>query len=186
MLEKSKGNLVWIDLEMTGLNFETDRIIEIAIVVTSKSLKTIEIGPNYALSCAEEELANMNEWCLTNHKKSGLYDRCLKSTIDLETATNECIEFLEKYCYPNIAPLCGNSICTDRRFLAKDMPKLDNFLHYRQIDVTSISELAKRWDRKIYNNKPKKKESHLALDDIKESIIELQYYQENWLRCNEK
>ena len=181
MLSKSKSNLIWIDLEMTGLDFANDHIIEIATVVTSKSLKSIEIGPQLAISQPKHTLDSMNDWCVKNHTASGLYQRCLDSTVSIEKATSETLAFLNNWCYPQTSPLCGNSICTDRRFMAKEMHELDQYLHYRHIDVTTISLLARRWNFEIMSNKPNKKSNHLALDDILESIEELRYYKDNWL-----
>jgi oligoribonuclease len=172
--------MVWMDLEMTGLDFANDVIIEIATIVTDKNLEEIAEGPNLAIYQEDTVLDKMDAWCKSHHTESGLVDRIKQSSITMEQAQEDTLNFLRKWVEPNTAPLCGNSICTDRRFLAKDMPKLDEFLHYRQIDVSTIKELAKRWRPDLYQEN--KNSSHLALADIRDSINELRYYRDNFFR----
>ena len=178
MLFDSRGSilaLVWIDLEMTGLDPEHSVIIEIAVVVTDPLLNIIAEGPCLAIHQSEEKLSLMDEWNVLHHNQSGLVERVRKSTITDVMAEEQVLEFLSAYVKPNESPLCGNTIGQDRRFLFKYMPKLERFLHYRSIDVTSIKELAKRWAPTIVSGF-KKQGNHKALDDIHESIEELKYY----------
>ena len=168
------GNLIWIDLEMTGLDPEKQVIIEIASIVTDDNLNIVAEGPNMAIHHPEEVLSGMEEWSRIHHTASGLVDRVTASDHDCPGAEQGTLEFLSSYCQKGASPLCGNSVWQDRRFLIKHMPKLEGFFHYRNIDVSSIKELFKRW----YPSRPpyEKKNSHLALSDIKESINELKYY----------
>ncbi|GLR72528.1 oligoribonuclease [Agaribacter marinus] len=168
-------HLVWIDMEMTGLDPDTCFVLEIASIVTDKDLNIVAQGPVIAVHQSDAILNAMDEWCTTTHGASGLTQRCKDSHYDVDTATQETIEFLEKYVPAGKSPLCGNSIGQDRRFLVKYMPELDAYFHYRNIDVSSIKELVKRWQPDIAEGF-KKKGVHLALDDIKESIEELKYY----------
>ena len=170
------GRLVWIDLEMTGLNTETSVILEIAAVVTDGSLRTVAEGPDLAIHWPEKALQNMERWSKTQHESSGLLERVRASSVDCRKAEREVLGFLSKNCKKGESPLCGNSIWQDRRFLIKYMPKLEAFFHYRNIDVSSIKELVKRW----YPSMPayRKKKAHLSLSDINESINELKYYRE--------
>ena len=170
------GHLVWIDLEMTGLNPETSVILEIAAVVTDGSLQTVAEGPDLAIHYPDQILQSMESWSKTQHGSSGLLERVRASSVDCRQAEKTVLGFLSKHCRKGESPLCGNSIWQDRRFLIKYMPKLEAFFHYRNIDVSSIKELAKRW----YPSLPvyRKKKAHLALSDIQESINELKYYRE--------
>lgn len=174
-------NLIWIDLEMTGLDTENDKIIEIATIVTNSKLEILEEGPVIAIHQSDAILNGMDSWNTKQHGKSGLTDRVKASKINEQTAEAETLAFLEKYLAKGTSPMCGNSICQDRRFLAKHMPILEAFFHYRHIDVSTIKELARRWQPEM-NKGFKKSNTHLALDDIRESIKELEYYREHWLK----
>lgn len=174
-------NLVWMDLEMTGLNPEQDRIIEIAVIVTNSQCAIIQEGPVFAIHQEADCLAGMDAWNTEHHNASGLVARVQESTIKEALAEARIIEFLKSYVEPKQSPLCGNSIYQDRRFLARYMPTLDAFLHYRHIDVSTIKELARRWRPEVYHGF-KKASGHRALDDIKESIAELRYYQEHFFK----
>lgn len=175
-----KENLIWIDLEMTGLEPQTDRIIEIATIVTDKQLNIIAEGPELAIHVSDEYLDGMDEWCTNQHGKSGLTQRVKDSKVLDADAANETIKFLEQYVDKGASPMCGNSICQDRRFLAKWMPELEEFFHYRNLDVSSLKELANRWAPETIKGF-EKKGSHLAMDDIKDSIAELAFYREKIL-----
>tara|TARA_Y100000994_G_scaffold134450_1_gene110179 strand:+ start:337 stop:897 length:561 start_codon:yes stop_codon:yes gene_type:complete len=174
--DKTK-NLVWIDLEMTGLEEKKHVIIEIASLVTDSELNELAIGPIIAINRSREELSKINAWSKEQHAKSGLLERVNDSSISISEAEKMTLKFLKKFIAKGSSPICGNSIGTDRRFIRKEMPKLDAFLHYRMIDVSTIKELVARW----YPDKipPQKKCSHLAMDDIKESVEELRWYREN-------
>lgn len=176
----NKKNLVWIDLEMTGLDVKVDQIIEISIIVTNSNLDIIAQFPSLVIHANEEKLKNMDKWNTEHHTASGLYKECLESKITNEIAEEEAIKFLKQYVPKNTSPLCGNSVWQDRKFLSKDMPKLEEYFHYRNLDVTSLKILAQRWAPKIAKL-VKKKSSHRASDDIKESIYELQVYKDNFL-----
>lgn len=171
----SNDNLVWIDLEMTGLDPEKETIIEIATVVTDKDLNVLAKGPNLAIHQDKAVMDAMDEWCTQHHGESGLTARVLSSQISMEEAEAQTIAFLEQYLPAGVSPICGNSVGQDRRFLYRYMPKLEAFFHYRYIDVSTIKELARRWKPEALEGF-KKKGSHLALDDILESIGELQHY----------
>jgi oligoribonuclease len=175
--------LVWIDLEMTGLNTDTDRIIEIATIVTDADLNIVAQGPVLAVYQSDEVLAGMDEWNTRTHKGSGLVERVKASSLTEADAEQQTLEFLQLYVPKGKSPLCGNSICQDRRFLARTMPTLEAYVHYRNLDVSSIKELIKRW-RPALNNGFEKKNTHKALDDILESIEELKYYREHFLRLS--
>jgi len=166
--------MVWIDLEMTGLDLESESIIEIATIVTDSELNIIAEGPNLAIKVDDELIDNMDEWNTTHHNASGLVDRIHNEGVTLEEAIKQTCEFLDKTVEIGTAPLCGNSVHNDRAFLAKEMPEVLAMLHYRIVDVSTIKELVKRW----YPNLPryKKKEAHRALDDIIESVEELRHY----------
>lgn len=181
MTEPNPQNLIWIDLEMTGLVPEQHRIIEIATVVTDVHLNVLAEGPVLALRRLDEELALMDAWNVDQHGKSGLTQRVRESEIDDADAERQTIAFLEKWVPAGKSPICGNSICQDRRFLAKWMPSLERYFHYRNLDVSTLKELCMRWTPEIargYN----KQSRHLALDDIKDSIEELRYYRNHFLR----
>lgn len=172
------ANLVWIDMEMTGLDPETCVVMEIATIVTDKELNILAQGPVIAVHQPDVVLDNMDEWCIKTHGATGLTDRCRESKYDVDTATQETIAFLEKYVPKGKSPLCGNTIGQDRRFLVKYMPELEAYFHYRSIDVSTIKELTARWKPEILSGF-KKKGVHLALDDIIESIDEMKFYREN-------
>ena len=179
-LSSSDQNLVWIDLEMTGLVPETDRIIEIAVVVTDAQLGNRIEGPVFAVHQSDAALDAMDAWNKGTHGKSGLVDRVKASTVDEVQAEAKVIEFLQRYVPKNCSPMCGNSICQDRRFLARTMPRLEAFFHYRNLDVSTLKELAKRWKPEILAGF-KKAQAHTALADIHESIDELAYYRDHFL-----
>ena len=176
----SSDNLIWIDLEMTGLKPESDSVIEIATVVTDKELVVIADGPVFAIHQSEEVLARMDDWNQKQHGSSGLAARVRASTITEAEAEARTIEFLTPHVKAGASPMCGNSICQDRRFLARHMPKLERFFHYRNLDVSTLKELCRRWQPTIYKGF-QKRAMHTALADIHESIDELKYYRERFL-----
>ncbi len=171
------SNLVWIDLEMTGLIPEHDTIIEIATLVTDSQLNVLAQGPVLAIQHSKAVLDAMDEWNTKQHGGSGLVDRILKSTTSMRDAERATVEFLSQWVPKGKSPMCGNSIGQDRRFLARYMPQLEEFFHYRSIDVSTIKELTRRWQPEVLDGLTKKG-SHLALDDIKDSIAELKYYRD--------
>lgn len=175
-----KKNLIWIDLEMTGLEPEKDRIIEIATIVTDSDLNTIAEGPVMAIHQSDELLDSMDEWCTKTHGENGLTQRVKESRITEREAELATIRFLEEHVDKGASPICGNSIGQDRRFLVKYMPELESFFHYRNLDVSTLKELAMRWSPKVLS-KLKKQNTHLALDDIRESIEELKHYRKYFL-----
>jgi oligoribonuclease len=179
-LAASDQNLVWIDLEMTGLYPDKDRIIEIAVVVTDAQLGQRTEGPVLAVRQSDAALEAMDAWNKGTHGRSGLIDRVRASTVDEAQAEAQVIDFLKRYVPKNTTPMCGNSICQDRRFLANYMPALESFFHYRNLDVSTLKELAKRWKPEILVGF-KKAQAHTALADIHESIDELAYYREHLL-----
>jgi oligoribonuclease len=174
-------HLVWIDLEMTGLDPQADRIIEIATIVTDASLNLLAEGPVLAIHQSEHVLAGLDEWNQTTHSASGLLRRVRESKIDAATAEAHTLEFLSAYAEAGASPMCGNSICQDRRFLAREMPALEKFFHYRNLDVSTLKELARRWAPQVLEG-VKKSSTHLALDDIRESVKELEHYRRYFLR----
>lgn len=174
------NRLVWIDMEMSGLDPESCKILEIATIVTDIDLEIVEVGPVIAVHQSEEVLAAMDEWNTTHHTASGLVERVRSSDVDERAAQEATLEFVREHVEERGSPLCGNSIWQDRRFIAKGMPRLDAYLHYRNIDVSSIKELARRWYPGL---EPfAKNKAHTALEDIKESIAELRYYRRHLFR----
>lgn len=173
----SDDNLIWVDLEMTGLDPETHKIIEIASIVTDSELNILAEGPVIAIHQPETELAKMDDWCTNTHTASGLVARVQSSEHSEESAIRETIAFLEKWVPKGKSPICGNSIGQDRRFLYKHMPELEEYFHYRYVDVSTIKELTRRWKPEVLDGFSKQG-THLALDDIRESIAELKFYRE--------
>lgn len=176
-----KTNLIWIDLEMTGLIPETDVIIEIATVVTDADLNIIDEGPSLAIHQKNELIDGMDEWNTNQHNHSGLVKRVQESNISISQAESLTLDFLSKYVDSGVSPMCGNSICQDRRFLYNYMPNLEKFFHYRHIDVSTLKELAVRWKPEIISSSYKKSR-HLALSDIYDSIEELKHYREHFIK----
>ena len=174
-------NLVWLDMEMTGLDPDTDRIIEVAVVVTDADLNIIAEGPVFAIHQSDETLDKMDNWNKGTHGRSGLIDRVKASTVTEAQAELELIAFLKQYVPANKSPMCGNSICQDRRFMARGMPKLEAFFHYRNLDVSTLKELCRRWKPELASGF-KKHQKHTALADINESIEELRYYREHFIK----
>jgi len=177
---KDPKNLVWIDLEMTGLLPHRDRIIEIATIVTDPFLEVIAEGPVYAVKQSEDLLNDMDEWNTRTHNASGLIHRIAERGVEERFAEQETIDFIKQYVPANASPLCGNSICQDRRFLYRYMPDLEKYLHYRNLDVSSVKELIRRWRPDLLGGF-QKKGSHQAMADIQESIEELKYYREHFM-----
>jgi len=173
--------LVWMDLEMTGLDPEYDRIIEIATIITDADLNIIAEGPVMAIHQSDTLLAGMDEWNTRTHGATGLTERVRQSTISEAEAEEVTLEFIREHCPRNRSPLCGNSICQDRRFLYRYMPGLEAWMHYRNLDVSVLKELARRWRPAVYSG-ISKNNTHRALDDIRESIEELRYYRQEFLR----
>ncbi|MEM5435277.1 oligoribonuclease [Paraburkholderia diazotrophica] len=179
-LVRSDMNLVWLDMEMTGLDPDNDRIIEIAVVVTNSTLDKVVEGPVLAIHQSDETLAKMDDWNKNTHGRSGLIDRVRASTVTEADATEQIRVFLGQCVPPGKSPMCGNSICQDRRFMARWMPELETFFHYRNLDVSTLKELCRRWQPAIYKGF-QKRAMHTALADIHESIDELRYYREHFL-----
>jgi oligoribonuclease len=170
-----EDNLIWIDLEMTGLDPDHDSILEIATVVTDKDLNTLAEGPEFAIGHPLERLEAMDDWNRNQHRKSGLWQRVIDSRIDIATAEALTVEFLVQWVPPGKSPICGNSICQDRRFLHRLMPRLERYFHYRNLDVSTIKELARRWAPEVTRGFSKES-THTALSDVRDSIAELAYY----------
>jgi len=182
-MPQDANNLIWIDLEMTGLDTQKDCIIEIATIVTDSELNTLAEGPVVAIHQSDEILGGMDEWNTRQHGHSGLVDRVRKSEATTAEAEQQTIAFLKEYVPLGKSPMCGNSICQDRRFMARLMPELESFFHYRNLDVSTLKELARRWRPAVYNGF-EKNSSHLALDDIRDSIRELVYFREHFIRLD--
>jgi oligoribonuclease len=178
---KDADNLVWIDLEMTGLDPGTDRIIEIATVVTDKQLNVLAEGPVLAIHQDDATLAAMDEWNTRQHGQSGLVERVRRSRVTESEAELATLTFLLSHAEAGASPMCGNSICQDRRFLARWMPDLERFFHYRNLDVSTLKELARRWAPAVAESF-RKESMHLALEDIRDSIEELKHYREHLLK----
>lgn len=178
MPKRSKKHLVWIDCEMTGLDPAHNTLLEIATIITNYDLEIIATGPVLAIRTSEKRLQAMDRWNQSTHRKSGLLDRVRAEGVSTAEAERQTLNFIRKYCYKRTSPLCGNSIGQDKRFIAKYMPDLEEFLHYKVVDVSSIKVLAKEWYGGRYES-PKKRELHRALSDIEESIEELRYYREH-------
>ena len=180
-MSQSENNLIWIDLEMTGLDTDNDYIIEIATIITDSNLNILEEGPVLAIFQPDEVLQGMDEWNTRQHGQSGLTSRVKESACNEADAERQTLAFLEKWVPAGKSPMCGNSICQDRRFMHRLMPTLESFFHYRNLDVSSVKEMVKRWapDKPGYE----KQATHLALDDIRDSIAELQFYREHFFNC---
>ncbi|MCL5041449.1 MAG: oligoribonuclease [Gammaproteobacteria bacterium] len=175
------NNLIWIDLEMTGLDPDNDVIIEIATVVTDANLNELAVGPVLAINQPAAVMQGMDEWNTRQHGQSGLTQRVLDSQVTLAEAERQTLAFLRDWVPERVSPMCGNSICQDRRFLYRGMPLLEKYFHYRHIDVSTLKELVARWAPELKGGL-KKNSSHLALDDIRDSIAELQYYREHFIK----
>ncbi len=175
--------LIWIDLEMTGLDTNRDHIIEMATVVTDANLNVLAEGPVLAVHQSDAVLAGMDEWNTRQHGQSGLIERVRQSTLDAAAAEQQTLDFLKQWVPVGKSPMCGNSICQDRRFLARQMPTLEAFFHYRNLDVSTLKELVRRWQPELLSGL-QKDSAHLALDDVLDSIRELQYYRKNFIRAD--
>jgi oligoribonuclease len=174
-------NLVWIDMEMTGLDPDRDRVIELAAIVTDPNLNVLAEGPVFAIHQSDQVLDGMDAWNKGTHGRSGLIDRVKASTVDEAQAATEMIAFLQRYVPAGKSPMCGNSICQDRRFMARHMPTLEAFFHYRNLDVSTLKELCRRWRPELIAGF-KKHQLHTALADIRESVEELRYYRQHFIR----
>ncbi|MGY6772730.1 oligoribonuclease [Gallibacterium genomosp. 1] len=182
-MQLDKQNLIWIDLEMTGLDPNKDRIIEIATIITDKNLNILAEGPVLAIKQDDKVLAGMNEWCQKTHNANGLIERVRQSKLTERAAELQTIDFLKKWVPKGASPICGNSVAQDKRFIFNYMPDLADYFHYRYLDVSTLKELAARWKPEILSGF-KKKNSHLALDDIRESIAELAYYRQHFINLD--
>ena len=184
MASKDPKRLVWIDLEMTGLEPAEHVIIEIATLVTDGELNVVAEGPTLAIRRTDDDLSKMDAWNVATHTKSGLVERIKASEVDVEEAERQTLAFVRKWVVKGMSPLAGNSIAQDRRFLRREMPKLDAYLHYRNVDVSTIKELARRW-YPTGPTPPEKKQAHQAFDDIMESVDELRWYRAHYFRSTE-
>lgn len=178
---QNASNLIWVDMEMTGLDPDRDAVIEIATIVTDTHLNTLAEGPVIALHQSDSRLQAMDEWNTEQHNRSGLVERVRASVYDEDRAQQETIEFLQQWVPPRASPMCGNTICQDRRFMARHLPLLEAYFHYRNLDVTTLKILMQRWRPELESGLVKTG-THLALDDIRESITELRYYREHFLK----
>jgi len=180
-MAQNQNNLVWIDMEMTGLSPDTDRIIEVALVVTDGNLEMVEEAPVLVVHQPDSVLDGMDKWNTSTHGKSGLIDKVKASALDEATVQAQMLEFLKQHVPARTSPMCGNSICQDRRFMARWMPQLEDYFHYRNLDVSTLKELARRWKPDVANG-IKKHGKHEALADIYESIAEMKHYRDNFLK----
>ena len=180
-MAQDQNHLIWLDMEMTGLNPDSDRIIEMAMVVTNSKLEVIAEGPVIAVHQPDAVLEGMDEWNKNTHGRSGLIERVKASTISEAEAEATYLEFMKQYVPSRTTPMCGNSIGQDRRFMARYMPTLEGYFHYRYLDVSTLKELARRWKPEILDGF-KKQGTHQAMDDIRESVAELSYYRENFIK----
>ncbi|KAF7284236.1 hypothetical protein GWI33_022387 [Rhynchophorus ferrugineus] len=183
-LDLEVNRIVWIDMEMTGLDADKDKIMEVACLVTDSDLNIVAESPDIYINQPKEILDKMNEWCIKQHGKSGLTEACLNSKTTLSEAENTVLKFLENNVAYQSSPLAGNSVYMDRMFLMKHMPKVNDYLHYRIIDVSSIKVLCQRWNPEVSKNLPKKEFQHRALQDIRESVNELKYYKQFFFKTN--
>lgn len=183
IMAQDQNNLIWLDMEMTGLNPDQDRIIEVALVVTDSNLNTVAEGPVLAIHQTDEVLNAMDDWNKSTHSRSGLIERVKLSQLDEIQAQEQLLSFLKSYIPARTSPMCGNSICQDRRFMARYMPALEAWFHYRNLDVSTLKELAKRWRPDIHRSVVKRGK-HEALADIYESIEELKHYRAHFLNLN--
>ena len=181
VLRPNEMNLVWIDMEMTGLDPDNDRVIEIAAIVTDAELNILAEGPVFAIHQSDAVLDKMDAWNKGTHGRSGLIDKVRASTVTEDEASAQMISFLRQYVPAGKSPMCGNSICQDRRFMARHMPQLEQFFHYRNVDVSTIKELCRRWKPELISGF-KKHQMHTALADIRESVEELRYYREHFIK----
>jgi len=180
-MAQNQNNLVWLDMEMTGLSPDTDRIIEVALVVTDGNLEIVAEAPVLVVHQSDSVLDGMDKWNTSTHGKSGLIDRVRASTLDEAAVQAQMLEFLKQHVPARTSPMCGNSICQDRRFMARWMPQLEDYFHYRNLDVSTLKELARRWKPDVANG-IKKHGKHEALADIYESIAEMKHYRDNFLK----
>ncbi|CAH0552802.1 unnamed protein product [Brassicogethes aeneus] len=181
-LDVINNRIVWIDMEMTGLDIESDKIMEVACLITDSELNIIAEGPELIIHQPKQILDNMNEWCVNQHGKTDLTEASLKSKISVQMAESSMLEFVKKHVAERSSPLAGNSVYMDRMFLKKFMPTLNEYLHYRIIDVSTLKEICRRWNPDLYKTVPKKEYQHRAVNDIKESVDELKFYKDNFLK----
>lgn len=180
-MAQDQNNLIWLDMEMTGLKPDTDRIIEVAFVITNSALEVVATSPAYAVHQSDETLDGMDAWNKSTHGKSGLIDKVRASTLTEAQVESALLAFVAQHVPKRVSPMCGNSICQDRRFMARYMPELEAYFHYRNLDVSTLKELARRWKPELAR-KVEKEGKHEALADIYESIEELRFYRHNFLR----
>lgn len=180
-MAQNQNNLVWIDMEMTGLNPDTDRVLEVAIVITDSNLETVAEAPVLVVHQPDSVLDAMDDWNKSTHGKSGLIERVRASTLDDAAVEAQMVEFMSQYVPKRTSPMCGNSICQDRRFMARWMPKFEDYFHYRNLDVSTLKELVKRWKPEVAKGL-KKHGKHEALADIYESIAEMKHYREHFIK----